>query len=105
MLERRQIGLDVPPALHGGPAGAGAASIAEHFAWIGREKGVARPPLAPFERFEQEAVGAAMQLGERRDGGVAVEDHLAGHGDHRAALARTRGEGIERGGHWGAATR
>ena len=46
-----------------------------------------------------------MQLGERGDRGVAVEDHLAGDRHHPAALSSLLGEGFEPLAHGGAATR
>ena len=104
MLERRHIGLDLPPTGGTCPAGAGPPVVAEDFAGIGGEKGVSRPPLPAFERLQQEAVRPAVELGERRDRRVAIEDDLAGDRDHRATLAGASGERVEGGRHGAAAT-
>ena len=104
MLERRHVRLDLPPTGGTGPAGTRPPVVAEDFAGIGGEKGVSRPPLPALERLQQEAVRPAVELGERGDRRVAIEDDLAGHGNHRAALAGARGERVEGGGHGAAAT-
>src|SRR5215470_624066 len=49
----------------------------EHERRRAAEQRVAPPLLAALDALEQEAVGAAIDLAERRDRGVVVGEHLA----------------------------
>ena len=69
----------------GDPASALAAAVAEHFARLGGEEGVAGPPLATLQGLQQEPPAAPVQLGERRHRRVAVEHDLPGHRHDTAA--------------------
>ena len=105
VLERRHIGLDHCPASTGRPARALPASVAEHLAGIGRQEGVPGPALPSLERFQQEAVRAAMQLREGGHRCIAVHHHFAGHRHHAGSRPRALGEPGEGRGHRAAATR
>jgi hypothetical protein len=94
MVKRRKVGNHVLPAVRLRPAAARLAPIREDLARVGGEEGVARPTLATLERLEEEAVAAAMEFMECRDGGVTVEHHLARHG-HDAARRRAAREVLE----------
>src|SRR5439155_27194 len=70
------------PALHAPVA------VAPHLPGLGSQEGVARPPLPPDERLEQEPEGRPCDLGERGERRVGVEHDLARERhDHAAPLA------------------
>src|ERR1700704_6428196 len=77
-----------PPAGGLGPAldGAVASAVAPHLAGLGAEEGVAGPALAAHDRFQEEREWRPGDFYERREGCVAVQHHLAQHGDHPALL-------------------
>ncbi len=105
MLERCDVALHHLPAGGGSPPGALAAAIAEHLAGIRGQKCVAGPSLTPLQRLEEKTVWSAVQLGERGDGRVAVENDLPGNRQHAAAGTGPLGERREALAHCGAATR
>ena len=104
VFERSHVSLDHRPSGGSSPAGTLPAAVAENLPGVGGQEGVPGPPLAAFQRLEQETVGTAMELGKGGDRGIAVENHLAGHRYHPAPL-RSLGEGVEGSGHCGAAAR
>ncbi len=106
VLQWGQVGLRRSPAAAGSPAVADTPPVAIDLSRLGSQKGVARPALAALERFEEETVGASMQLGEGRHRRIAVEHDLAGDWHHPAAPSSLGGEGREPLAHrGGAATR
>ena len=104
VVQRRHVPLGQLPTCGRRPAFAETAAVAEDLARVGCQKGVAGPTLSALERFEQETVRSPVDLAERRDRCVAVEDDLARYRDDAGGALRSTDECCKPVAHLGAPT-
>jgi hypothetical protein len=104
MVQGSDILVHDGPVGVGSPAGALPSAVAEHLSWVGCQEGIPSPSLSAFERLEEKAVGAPVQLGESSHRRVAVEHYFPGYRRHAPGLG-AGGKDLEAIAHWGAATR